>query len=171
MKTVSLILEKLTAVMNLLSGVMLLVMMFSTLADVVSRAVFELTAGDIDFTFIGGVEITRYSLLIAVFFSLPYAVGRGQVIVDLFSGSWSPRRKALVDALFMFCFVLFGMAMCQQFFLMIEESTWTEETTQDLLIPLTYFYYLTTFASGVLALSAFNETCKLVNTAIRGVQQ
>ncbi|MEI8633638.1 hypothetical protein P4S72_19270 [Vibrio sp. PP-XX7] len=58
-------------------------------------------------------------------------------------------------------FMLMGVGMSYRFFLSIEEVHLTGETTQDLLIPLTYFYGLTCFATAVLAVSALCEAIRL----------
>ena len=50
--------------MHMISGLILVSMMFVTLADVIARKAFSLSGGTIDFTFIGGVELIKYGLLI-----------------------------------------------------------------------------------------------------------
>jgi TRAP-type C4-dicarboxylate transport system permease small subunit len=153
--------KRFTFVMHVISGVLLLGMMTSTLFDVITRALFNLTDGALDWTFIGSIEFTRYGLLIAIFFTLPYALGRAQVIVDLFTETLNPRAKNVLEGVYMLGFMLMGAGMSYRFFLSIEEVSMSGETTQDLLIPMTYFYALTSFATAVLALMALLEALKL----------
>lgn len=147
--------NRLAQVMYAVSGALLVLMMLTVLLDVTSRAVFGATDGSVDFTFRGAVEIVSYSLLFMVLFAFPYAVSRGQVIVDLFTENMSERWKSILDGIYMFGFGLLGLGMTVRFY----ESAWrvaeSGETTQDLLIPLTYIYAVTTFATAMLTLRGF----------------
>ena len=162
MKLLSQLLDRLTFVMHLVSGFLLISMMFVTLADVITRAIFSMTGGQLDFTFIGGVELIKYGLLMMVFFALPHSVGRSQVIVDLFTDNFQPRTKALLDGVYMLGYVLLGGAMCYGFYHAVDMSQMSGETTQDLLIPVYYFYGISAFAAAILALSALRiSLCNL----------
>ena len=153
---------KLTLAMHYIAGTVLVSMMFITLADVISRAIFGMTEGAVDFTFIGGIELTKYGLLTVVLFSLPHAVGRSQVIVDLFTEKWSNRVKNLVEAFYMFGFTLIGSGMSYRFYHAIEYANDSGETTQDLFIPLSYLYGLSAFATSVLAIAALLTATNLI---------
>lgn len=146
--------ERLNHAMHMISGFVLISMMFITLADIISRTVFKLTDGAFDLTFIGGVELTKYGLLIVVLFSLPYSVGRSQVIVDLFTDNLSGRIKVILEGIFMLGFVALGAGMSSRFYHALEQSQMTGETTQDLLIPLYYLYGICSFATAMLAIAA-----------------
>jgi TRAP-type C4-dicarboxylate transport system permease small subunit len=163
MRSVLCLFAKLTRGMHLLSGLVLIAMMFVTLADVVARFVFDVTDGQVDFTFIGGVELIKYGLLIVVFFVLPNAVGRSQVFVDLFTERFPTQWNQSLDGLYQLGFMLLGFGMCYQFYHAIGEVNMTGETTQDLFIPLTYFYAITCFASGVLSIAALINAVKLIS--------
>lgn len=161
MKLFSRTFERATYAMHLSSGVILVSMMFVTLGDVISRAVFEMTSGTIDFTFIGGVELIKYGLLLTVLFALPHSVGRSQVIVDLFTESMSARSKNLMEGFYLLGFVLLGVGMSYRFFHAVGQAQMTGETTQDLLVPLSYIYGVTTFATAVLAVAALLNSVRL----------
>ena len=148
------LLDFLANALNKVSGCLLIFMMFTTLADVLTRALFAATSGDVDLTFIGGIEFIKYGLLLTVMFSLPYAVGRSQVIVDLFTDHFSSKTKAWFEGVYMLGFVLMGVAMSYRFFHAVETSKMYGETTQDLLIPLYYFYGICGFAMAFLAVEA-----------------
>lgn len=153
--------ERLTLSMHVISGCILISMMFVTLTDVIARAVFEATDGSVDFTFIGGVELIKYGLLFVVLFALPYSVGRSQVIVDLFTEKMKPRMKAVLEGFYLLGFVLLGAAMSYRFYHAVGQSKMTGETTQDLLIPLYYIYAVASFATGVLAIATLLISLRL----------
>ncbi|WP_038014517.1 TRAP transporter small permease [Terasakiella pusilla] len=144
--------RKLAFYMHWISGVLLIIMMVTILLDVMTRAVFGATAGNLDLTFNGGVEIVSYSLLFCIMFSLPYSVRRGQVIVDLFTGALSERLKGALAGVYTLGFGLLGFGMCVKLAEAVERLSLSGETTQDLLIPMNYIYAVAAFAAGVLAL-------------------
>ncbi|BBB25788.1 TRAP transporter small permease [Amphritea japonica] len=154
MKAFSQLFDRFSHAMHVISGMILVSMMFVTLADVLVRLLFKLTDGDIDLTFIGGVELIKYGLLMMVLFALPYSIGRSQVIVDLFTENLSARMKAILEGIYMFGFVALGGGMSYRFMHAVEQSQMTGETTQDLLIPLYYFYAVSAFATAVLCVAA-----------------
>jgi len=154
MNALSKLFERLTHAMHMVSGTVLISMMFITLADVISRTLFKLTDGTFDLTFIGGVELIKYGLLFVILFALPYSVGRSQVIVDLFTDNLSGRIKVILEGMFMLGFVALGGAMSFRFYHALVQSKMTGETTQDLLIPLFYLYGISSFATAMLAIAA-----------------
>lgn len=147
--------HRLAHAMHVLSGVFLVVMMAAVLLDVVSRTLFGLTGGKVDFTFRGAVEVVSYGLLYMVLFALPYSVSRGQVIVDLFTEHMNERLKGILAGVYTFGFGLLGLGMAIRFFEAVGRVADTGETTQDLLVPMTYVYAVTAFATSVLALRGF----------------
>lgn len=161
MARITRLVERLTFIMHTISGIILIGMMFVTLADVVSRSLFEATEGKVDFTFIGGIELIKYGLLVTVLFALPHSLSRSQVIVDLFTDSFKTRTKSILEACYMMCFALLASGMSYRFFHAIAEANQSGETTQDLLIPLYYFYAISSFATAVLALTAVVASCQL----------
>ncbi len=161
MKTFGRLFERATFSMHVFSGAILVSMMFITLADVISRGVFKLTDGSLDLTFIGGVELIKYGLLFTILFALPYSVGRSQVIVDLFTENMKARTKAILEGIYILGFFLLGSGMSYRFFLAIEHAEMSGETTQDLLIPLSYIYAVSSFATAMLALAALLISLRL----------
>lgn len=153
--------DKLTYVMHLISGTILVLMMFVTLADVVTRLIFNLSGGSIDITFIGGVEMIKYGLLLVVFFALPHSLNRSQVIVDLFTDALKTETKARLEGFYILGYALLGFGMSYRFYHAIEMADMSGETTQDLLLPLSNFYIVTCFASGVLAVVAVLSALRL----------
>ena len=161
MAIISRLVERLTATMHNISGIVLIGMVFVTLADVFSRALFEATDGKVDFTFIGGIELTKYCLLVTVLFALPHSLSRSQVIVDLFTDSFKTRTKSILEGFYLMCFALLASGMSFRFFHAIGQAQQSGETTQDLLIPLHYLYAISSFATAVLALTAVVASSQL----------
>ncbi len=97
----------------------------------------------------------------AVLFALPHSVNRSQVIVDLFTDTLKTRAKATLEGLYLLGYVCLGAGMSYRFFLSIEEANMSGETTQDLLIPLSYLYAISSFATAILALAALMAALQL----------
>ncbi|NLQ17477.1 TRAP transporter small permease [Marinomonas sp. M1K-6] len=162
MKVIAQIVERITHGMHLLGGFFLIAMMVVTLWDVFTRGLFTMTDGSVDWTILGGIELVKYSLLFTVLFILPHSVSRSQVIVDLFTERLPARSKRVLEAIYMFCFGLMGVGMSYGFYHLVDEAAMSYETTQDLLIPLTYFYGVAAFATAMLAVSATVHTLQLL---------
>jgi TRAP-type C4-dicarboxylate transport system permease small subunit len=155
MKYLFVTIEKLAFFMHLLAGALLVSMMLVTMADVLTRFIFKVSDGSLDFTFYGGIEIIGYSLLFMVLFSLPYSVSRGQVIVDLFTERMGSKSKHFLEGFYTIGFGFLGLGMCLGMYEAAHRVAESGETTQDLLIPLTYIYSAGTVATAVLALRGF----------------
>lgn len=153
--------------MHQLAGAILIGMMTIILIDVVGRAVFGVTDGALDFTFVGGVEMVSYGLLFMVLFSLPFAVSRGQVIVDLFTGGMSERLKGILAGIYTMGFGLLGAGMTLRFIEAAQRVAASGEVTQDLHIPFSYIYGFTAVATGVLALRGFLSAVEQIVESVK----
>ncbi|RBP81076.1 TRAP transporter small permease [Marinomonas rhizomae] len=162
MKAIARIIDQITHGMHLLGGFFLIAMMVVTLFDVFTRGLFTMTDGAVDWTILGGIEMVKYSLLFTVLFILPHSVSRSQVIVDLFTERLSTKAKNGLEAVYILCFGLMGVGMSYGFYHLVEEAAMSYETTQDLLIPLTYFYAVACFATAMLAVSSVAYTSRLL---------
>lgn len=154
MKTLINLVNRAAHIAHLGAGFILVSMMFITLADVVTRAIFNFTEGGIDLTFIGGIELIKFGLLFAILLTLPHSVAKSQVIVDLFTEKMNQRLKIYLEAFYNLGFALLGAGMSVRFYDAIESATMTGETTQDLQIPLQYIYVGVVFATALLAVRA-----------------
>ncbi len=142
--------RRLALAMHWASGVFLIVMIVTVLLDIVTRTVFGATAGAVDLTFRGGIEIVSYGLLFMILFALPYSVSRGQVVVDLFTEGLNERAKAILGGIYIIGFGLLGLGMAIRFVEAADRVAQTGETTQDLLIPMSFFYGVAGFAATIL---------------------
>lgn len=126
--------------MQRFSGLLLVMMMVTVVADVATRSLYDVSDGALDLTFFGGIEMVSFGLLFCILFSLPYCVDKGQVEVDLFTQGMSPSAEQLVSGLYTLGFAALGLAMSWRFFHAYEQALTTLEATQDLLIPLAPIY-------------------------------
>ncbi|GGB94825.1 hypothetical protein GCM10011352_21150 [Marinobacterium zhoushanense] len=152
MKPITRLVDAVSSYMQLVSGLLLVSMMVTVLADVTSRALFRMTDGSLDITFIGGIELVKFGLLFTVLFALPYCVDKSQVVVDLFTEKLTDRKKACLESIYFVGYAVLGTGMTLRFYHAIGNAVMSGETTQDLLIPMNYIYALTTFATAVLAI-------------------
>lgn len=155
MKIINSWVDYIAKVMFSISGMLLIAMMLIIIVDVISRAVFGITKGKVDFTFLGGIELVSYSLLFMILFCLPYAVNRSQVIVDLFTENMSESLKDILSGIYTFGFGLLGLGMSIRFYEAIWRVAESGETTQDLLIPMSYIFTLTFIATSILTIRSF----------------
>ncbi len=144
--------------MLLLSGLLVTAMMLIVLADVVTRALFRLTDGSLDLTFIGGIELVRFALLFAILYALPWCVDRSQVVVDLFTDNLSERGKALLETLCFAGYTLLATGMSIRFWQAIGHAQMSGETSQDLMFPMSYIYAATLLGTFMLALRSLLVT-------------
>lgn len=161
MKLLAQLIKRIAHLMHMVGGFFLVAMMVLTLIDVVTRGIFGLTDGALDLTIPGGIELVKYSLLFTILFILPYSVDRSQVVVDLFTDHLSDRHKNWLEAIYLLGFTLLGLAMSYGFYHLIGDAAMSYETTQDLMIPMTYFYSIATFATFMLAASALVSAFQL----------
>jgi len=144
--------DAISRIMMLFSGFMVTAMMFIVLSDVVTRALFRLTDGRFDFTFIGGIELVRFALLFAILYALPWCVDRSQVVVDIFTDGLSERSKAALEALSFTAYSLLALGMSIRFWQAIGHAHMSGETTQDLMFPMSYIYAATLLGTAMLSL-------------------
>jgi TRAP-type mannitol/chloroaromatic compound transport system permease small subunit len=100
--------DTLALILYRVSGLLLVVMMLSVVADVAARSLFAVTAGSVDLTFVGGIEVVKYGLLFAMLFAFPHAVDKGQIVVDLFTHNLAPGTLRWFDGFYTLCFGVFG---------------------------------------------------------------
>lgn len=153
--------DRLTGWLHLLAGVILLSMMMVTLADIASRYIFDLSEGDVDLTFIGGVELIKYGLMSVILLALPHSLTHAQVVVDLFTDNMHQKHKFLLGGLYTLGYMLLAGGMSYRFYEASEMSVIMEDTTQDLMISMYYFYDFAAAATAILAVAALIAALRL----------
>ncbi|EAR08617.1 TRAP transporter small permease [Reinekea blandensis] len=140
--------------LNIVGGISLLFIMLVVIADILTRTLFGMTKGEVDLTFPGSFEMVKYGLLFALAYCMPYGLNRGQVVVDLFTDNWSVKSKTRIAAFYMLFFAAFGFLMAENLIHSGSLAKQSGETTQDLMIPMFYIYYLAAVGMAVLGLRA-----------------
>ncbi len=138
-----------------ISGLLLICMMLTVVVDVAARSLFALTDGSVDLTFVGGIELVKFGLLFSMLFAFPYAVDKGQIVVDLFTHNLHERTLQLFDGFYTVCFGVFGALLCWRFYHAAGAATMSGELTQDLLLPMAPIYSVSSVALALLALRGF----------------
>ncbi|UTW10085.1 TRAP transporter small permease [Marinobacterium rhizophilum] len=156
MKRLIKVIDMLALILYRISGLLLVMMMLSVVADVAARSLFAVTDGSVDLTFVGGIEVVKYGLLFAMLFAFPHAVDKGQIVVDLFTHKLPASKLRWFDGFYTLCFGVFGALLCWRFFEAAGASAMSGELTQDLLIPLAPMYLVSAVALAVLALRGFS---------------
>ena len=68
-----------------IGGISLVIIVLTTMLDVIARYIFKLTGGELGFTVKGSVEIVSYFMLFALLAAFAAFVERSQIIVDVFT--------------------------------------------------------------------------------------
>ncbi len=132
--------DSIAMLMYRLSGVFIFAMMMLIVTDVAVRTLFSLTAGRVDLTFTGGIELVNFSLLFSMLFAFPHAVDKGQIVVDLFTQQMNAARLRFFTGALCWRFIEGGLSAAE-----------SGELSQDLLIPLSGIYYVGAIALSMLA--------------------
>lgn len=143
--------DGLALILYRISGLLLLAMMFCVVADVGARSLFAMSGGSVDLTFIGGIELVKFGLLFTMLFAFPYAIDKGQIVVDLFTHQLHERTLQLFDGVYTLCFGVFGALLCWRFYHAAEGARMSGELTQDLLLPMAPIYLVSSAALAVMA--------------------
>lgn len=154
--------KRIAYALNVLGGISLIFIVFVVLADIITRTIFGLTEGRVNLTFPGSFELVKFGLLFALAFSMPYALNRGQVVVDLFTDHWSVKTKSRLAAFYMLFFAVFGFVMTNALIHSGLSAKASGETTQDLIIPMQYIYYLASVGMAVLGLRGISVSYVLL---------
>lgn len=122
--------------------------------QVMTRALYGFSHTRIDLLFPGGIELASYSLLLVVFASFPRACAMGLVNVDLFTQSWPAAINQMLDRLWMALTALIALGISWQAWQQTQSALRRSFTTQDLNLPLAFFYGYVVVMTLILALVA-----------------
>ena len=117
-----------------------LAVLFGVVAiNILGRALFDATGQAVNVMIPGAIELSRYSLMVLVFASLPRAAEVGMVRVDLLIEHLPPMLAGFFDRLWALVIAAFGAAAG---WLLIDEAllqVGRGDATQDLEMPLWLF--------------------------------
>lgn len=140
---------------NIIGGTALILTMVIVLIEVLTRTIFGLTGGAVDLTFNGSFELVRHGMMITFAYSMPYCLARGQVVVDIFTDSWSNRVKSILSGFYTLLFGIFGFLMTFRLIESAHTASMSGETTQDLALSMDTIYYIAAVGLFMLGLRGF----------------
>jgi TRAP-type C4-dicarboxylate transport system permease small subunit len=121
--------------------------------NVIGRTLFDATGQSVNIMIPGAIELSRYSLMVLVFASLPRAAEAGMVRVDLLIDRLPTVLAGLFDRLWAMAIATFGGAAG---WLLIDEALLQVrrgDATQDLEMPLWLFTGFAGLMAAALALT------------------
>lgn len=139
---------------DVVAGLALTFMMVVVASRIVTRIVFATTNGEVDWMFPGAIELASYSLLVVVFASFPRAIDSGLVNVDLFTEKFPVVVNALLDRFWALVTALIALGIAYQNWGQMMSAYRRGHSTQDLDIPLYFFYGYIVAATVAFALVA-----------------
>ncbi len=138
-----------------LAGLFLCLLLAVVTAQILTRALYRLSAGRIDLLFTGAIELASYALLLVVFSVLPGAVYHGLVRVDLFTARWPVFMRSILDRAGLGLTGLVALAIASQMMRQALRAASAGWTTQELDLPLAPFYGYAGVLSLLFAVVAF----------------
>lgn len=121
--------------------------------NIVTRQIHSLSAGDINLMIPGAIELSKYTLLLIVFAALPHAASTSMVRVDLLINRFPKSINNFLNALWLILMACFTAILS---WLFIDKAILTfgrGDVSQDLQMPLYYFYALISLACIATTLS------------------
>lgn len=109
-------------------------------AQVLARILFNASGQQVNLMFSGSIEMASYALLLLVFAALPQSCAQGLVRVELFTRNWSQQWQQRLDRLWLVMVALFALALASQAWNQAQSAWRRGLTTQDLNLPLSFFF-------------------------------
>ena len=114
--------------------------------NIIARQLYDLTGGSLNLMIPGAIELSRYSLLLLVFAALPRAASGKMVRVELLAKRLPGAVQKMLNSLWLVLMAVF----CAMLFWLFSQQAWLTfhrgDATQDLQLPLFYFYALISLA-------------------------
>ena len=130
-----------------------LFLLFIVAFNIGARQIHDLTSGNISFMIPGAIELSRYTLLLIIFAALPRAATQNMVRVDLLSNRLPNFFSSFLDKLWLVLMAIFSGLLTWLFLNKAVLTFNRGDATQDLQLPLFYFYGLISLASLATTLS------------------
>ncbi len=147
-----------------IGGISLIIIVLTTMIDVITRYAFKLTGGEIGFTVKGSVEIVSYFMLFALLAAFAAFVERSQIIVDVFTQKMPQFVKGYLMGIFMLGFFLIGLIFAWGLYESAFDALEYGKVTQDLRISMMPIYLVSAFLSLLLAIRSLIESINIFRT-------
>jgi TRAP-type C4-dicarboxylate transport system permease small subunit len=149
---------------QLLGGISLIIIVLTTMLDVIVRYIFKLTGGEFGFTVKGSVEIVSYFMLFALLAAFAAFVERSQIIVDVFTQKMPQSIKGYLMGIFMLGFFIIGVVFTWGLYESAIDAIEFGKVTQDLRISMMPIYLISAFLSMLLAIRSLIESINIFKT-------
>ena len=149
---------------QLLGGISLIIIVLTTILDVIVRYIFKLTGGEFGFTVKGSVEIVSYFMLFALLAAFAAFVERSQIIVDVFTQKMPQSIKGYLMGIFMLGFFIIGIIFTWGLYESAIDAIEFGKVTQDLRISMMPIYLISAFLSMLLAIRSLIESINIFKT-------
>lgn len=130
--------------------------------NIVGRALFDATGGDLNLMIFGAIELSQYALMISIFAAIPAMLGTGLIRVDIVSQNFPHWLQKSLDRIWLSLIALFAAVLALAFF----DLAWTAlsrgDETQDLRLPLWPFYAIACVECAALFILAGAEVLGLI---------
>lgn len=149
---------------QLIGGISLIIIVLTTMTDVVARYIFKLTGGEFGFTVKGSVEIVSYFMLFALLAAFAAFVERSQIIVDVFTQKMPQSIKGYMMGIFMLGFFAIGIVFAWGLYESAIDAMEFGKVTQDLRISMMPIYLISALLSALLAIRSLIESINIFKT-------
>ncbi|WP_201503305.1 TRAP transporter small permease [Psychrobacter aquimaris] len=149
---------------QLIGGISLIIIVLTTMLDVVARYIFKLTGGEFGFTVKGSVEIVSYFMLFALLAAFAAFVERSQIIVDVFTQKMPQSIKGYMMGVFMLGFFAIGIVFAWGLYESAIDAMEFGKVTQDLRISMMPIYLISALLSALLAIRSLIESINIFKT-------
>ncbi|GAA0803360.1 TRAP transporter small permease [Psychrobacter piscatorii] len=147
-----------------IGGISLIIIVLTTMTDVVARYIFKLTGGEFGFTVKGSVEIVSYFMLFALLAAFAAFVERSQIIVDVFTQKMPQSIKGYMMGVFMLGFFVIGIVFAWGLYESAIDAMEFGKVTQDLRISMMPIYLISALLSALLAIRSLIESINIFKT-------
>lgn len=147
-----------------IGGISLIIIVLTTMTDVVARYIFKLTGGEFGFTVKGSVEIVSYFMLFALLAAFAAFVERSQIIVDVFTQKMPQSIKGYMMGIFMLGFFAIGIVFAWGLYESAIDAMEFGKVTQDLRISMMPIYLISALLSALLAIRSLIESINIFKT-------
>ncbi len=130
--------------------------------NIIARAIFDATGGDLNFMIFGAIELSQYALMVSIFAAIPAMLGTGLIRVDILSRQFPHWLQVAADRLWLLLIAGFAAILTAAFFDFAQTAFERGDQTQDLRWPLWPFYAIATLECGALTLLAAASALGLV---------
>lgn len=139
--------------------------MFAVVAfNIVGRAIFDATGGDVNLMIFGAIEMSQYALMLSVFAAIPAMLGTGLIRVDILSKRFPSWLQSAADRLWFLLLAGFAVVLCLAFYDVAQTALERGDQTQDLRWPLWPFYGAAALECAALAVLSLGAVFGLIKT-------